>query len=43
MKGKIKDAIVVTRSTAPLLVLLPAWSSIISQFSSFAENSSSLG
>ena len=43
IKGKRNEAVVVTRSTTPLLVPLPAGSSIISQFNLFTENSSSSG
>ncbi len=43
IKGKRNEAIVATRSTPPLLVPLPAGSSIVSHSNLFSENSSSSG
>ena len=43
IKGKINEAIVATKSTTPLLVPLPAESSITSQSNLFSGNSSSPG
>jgi hypothetical protein len=43
IKGKINEAVVVTRRTTLLLAPLPTGSFIISQFNLFTENSSSSG